>query len=1644
MAFGFGNSALMAVIGLDPEEFVKGSKQIQRESAEIERSTKRTERAAGSMGNALGAAFAGISFAAVVREVISIGARFEDLAVQLETVTGSAESAKAAFASIKDFAKTTPFEVDNITQAYVRLKAVGIEPTAARMMAFGDTAAAFGKDITEFAQAVVGASTGEMEMLKQFGIVARQQGDVVRFTFKGVTTEVGKNADEIVAFLERIGRTEFAGAMIRQSQTLNGLVSTLLKDTWKDFAATLYEGGLDQASKDAVKALIDLGNYLGTTTRELGGFGGAWATARAVVAEAVAGMIETWSRGVEVMVIKLGDFSRGFTELSRILEQPFVKGLAGNLFPGFNEGAKKAAELTLDLARSLKNTADDSKLLADGMREVAQEQFDKAIEASNKALATFAGESQKAKAGAEGLAGGVDKATKALTDFQAKIDRQRSINTIMAETGASAQIAAQAVDLMLSNGGTLSQERAVALARELDNVTARTDEIEALNASIADLEVQVNRLQREPVTIPVELEVPEGGVLLDDKDIERMGKDLEKRQSQAAAHAADQWAGVANTMVDAFAQGMQSIIGYGDDATSQIKRLALGLLEDFVREAIAAQARIRAADKAGGVGSGGGKGGGIDWQALGSQAGIAIASFVITEYFKFDARRSARQAQRTFDGEVTVGQGGFDFNRSRNVNESTAAAIASGVQSVIEAFELQTGAFAASLPNIALGISQSGDRFRVFVGNEAVRYFESLDEAIQYAVGAAFRQGDVQGLGQNVAAVIGAGLATEDSIRLAQELDSVSDGVVQGLSDVIDQMAAFRADQEQVNLLYEQAGVVLSDVIKWENQRIEQIVDSARQTLLSVAGIRTFGNSLKEALGVYEDATNAIENERRTRERRLAQAQEELASLRALAQAQEDAGVSADGAAGAQNDLVIASRAVAAVSDDLNKNLGEVGQSMRDNLEAAAELGGEEGLRDLSRELAIAEEKVKEFEESVRSMPEGISADEARLAVEGAFASLLRDLLEITNSEAARQELARITAEIEIASLRLRADELLALNRLTQAQVDLLNGLLDQAVANLSAGGGRRRGGGGRRRQQREEFERDRDAFREDLQRRQRDLLSDNLRTLADINDEYADLIANAERFNEGLEEANRLRDEAIRRFADERVRDPIRDFVGPGMMAGGRRDMSAEEREAARIREQFDAVREANEALLESEGELAEARWVVNAAEREALRQLAESVIDTFGLPMEQARDAAQRMRERLDFLNDMLEEGAIDAQRFGQVMGEVSEQAQLELFQIAAGLLDQMGNTEEAQELRRRIEEANFHIQIAQLNFLFEQYVALGLISGETEENMRRLLAFINDPENWPDFSDLVPAPPPGGVGGFGGGGFGGTSPAETDDQAAQRLLDQLRAATADALGPIESITTQMDMMRDEAMRLRHAFARMGVDFQDVIDQIDELERMRIAEVFDQAMDPLRELQDRLTFGSAEFSGLSLRQQFESNLTRAQALLAQASPDNANQEQRLAAIQELQGLLPNLLELGANVLDPGSQMQSFRDFILGSLQQITGYTPGLPGELPGTGTGGGGGPSTGLPGGPGTEPHNPLANLAFFPVSEAGTAGIRQDLQEIKRELQMRRLQAGTIAEDQTTALAIIADSTTETAEKVTREAAPKLRASARKGMF
>lgn len=255
---------LIAILGYK----ITGEDEARRFEQRIDNLNKGVNKFATNVGKLAGAASLAMAGAmgTLGRSVVKTSAQFEGYQATLETIEGSSERAKRSLSWIAEFGKTTPYDVAQVTESFVALKAYGIDPIADdALRTLGDTSSAMGKPLKQAVEAFADAATGEFERLKEFGIKAKTQGDNVTFSWtkngEELTKTVKKGSNEIRAFLLENMGDRFSGAMDRQSRTWDGMMSNL-GDTWVDFKRRIGDAGFFSNVSGHLQTLLNFLNRL--------------------------------------------------------------------------------------------------------------------------------------------------------------------------------------------------------------------------------------------------------------------------------------------------------------------------------------------------------------------------------------------------------------------------------------------------------------------------------------------------------------------------------------------------------------------------------------------------------------------------------------------------------------------------------------------------------------------------------------------------------------------------------------------------------------------------------------------------------------------------------------------------------------------------------------------------------------------------------------------------------------------------------------------------------------------------------------------------------------------------------------------------------------------------------------------------------------------------------------------------------------------------------------------------------------------------------------------------------------------------------------------------------------------------------------
>ena len=222
------------------------SKEIGKFNSNVNKTAKNTEKdfdsigsTASKVGNIVAGAFAVGSIVSFGKGVIDATSEFQKFEAVLSNTLGSSSAAQLALSQIQEFAATTPFQINELTGAFVKLANQGFKPNIDQMRLLGDLASSTGKSFDQLAEAILDAQTGEFERLKEFGVRAAVAGDQVTFTFKGIKTQVDNTSEAIRGYVLSLGAAEgVSGSMEKISGTLGGRISNV-QDSFTQLQTTI-------------------------------------------------------------------------------------------------------------------------------------------------------------------------------------------------------------------------------------------------------------------------------------------------------------------------------------------------------------------------------------------------------------------------------------------------------------------------------------------------------------------------------------------------------------------------------------------------------------------------------------------------------------------------------------------------------------------------------------------------------------------------------------------------------------------------------------------------------------------------------------------------------------------------------------------------------------------------------------------------------------------------------------------------------------------------------------------------------------------------------------------------------------------------------------------------------------------------------------------------------------------------------------------------------------------------------------------------------------------------------------------------------------------------------------------------------------
>lgn len=402
--------ALFVQLLLDDSDYVAGMEGAKSDAKSFSASLKEVDL--GVFADAFtkvgaGAAALGGALAALGAGAVSVSSEFEGFETRLATLIGGPDGlakARERMAELAKQAAETPFELPQIVEAEINLRALGVE--AERVMPMiQDFAGAMNVDLASAAVEVGRAmqfGAGAVETIAGRALRAQVELRTGQNALKMSTAEFRKELEVTLTDPNGI----FAGGTAKLAKTFGGLISTL-SDNWTMFLKRVGDAGIFASTKALVVEILEILNEQAETVGEIADLvgedlvvslalavQGATALAQAfIVAE---GVILALQRGILVLE---KNFLQVLALPSKILGQE--NALTRAATAATQENARAIGELDaafVDVQRRLDSAAAYGERLTNAVLEGAR-----ASNTFSKSMGSVATEAERAAKATEGM-----------------------------------------------------------------------------------------------------------------------------------------------------------------------------------------------------------------------------------------------------------------------------------------------------------------------------------------------------------------------------------------------------------------------------------------------------------------------------------------------------------------------------------------------------------------------------------------------------------------------------------------------------------------------------------------------------------------------------------------------------------------------------------------------------------------------------------------------------------------------------------------------------------------------------------------------------------------------------------------------------------------------------------------------------------------------------------------------------------------------------------------------------------------------------------------------------------------------------------------------------------------------------------------
>lgn len=457
-------------------------------------------------------------------------------------------------------------------------------------------------------------------------------------------------------------------------------------------------------------------------------------------------------------------------------------------------------------------------------------------------------------------------------------------------------------------------------------------------------------------------------------------------------------------------------------------------------------------------------------------------------------------------------------------------------------------------------------------------------------------------------------------------------------------------------------------------------------------------------------------------------------------------------------------------------------------------------------------EVLKGYLDQLQKIPEAISGAQLDMSI---FDVLYQYLQGSQKYEKQRVEYARMKVDLEFQAIKAQLIALGMWDKYAQMWQDAYNQAMKDA--GKPAGG---KGGGNQKQQDLKQLQ---DLFTEhDLS-----TASDYARQLADINKKWNDAIPLAHGNAALLAQIAKDRQaeiDALKQQAALKVQTDISKWETNPRGTGNpwNNQLADVNKQAEDLKKEY---LDTAKALGWSSDRIARGLARIDKATLEHAKAVDDAAIASLNLPVESTRKSVGDLKNTIDFLHDSVSRGTLSVARFNEVVGEVAQQAALDLLGRIADIYDQMGRFDQADELRRSQDEINFAIQVAQVNILYNALTALGDAGVALQQKLKPFLDIINDPKNWPDFS--LPAP---------------TRPSGSSDSGGNAEQDRASALESISNQVVTWLESGLKEQLKSALELKQAYDKTvesALKYGYSLQQINDAWNVQVASFVNNALD-------------------------------------------------------------------------------------------------------------------------------------------------------------------------------------------------------------